>query len=158
MNFLSFTLRREKTDCTPWYIPCICPPDQPCFLSIKGSCLKWRWGGQRPRRKPHCQSLWQGRHIGPREVIEFTNLLHLFCTLPTLWERRKCHFRLHGRRCKSWEVCWATSLRQLGNEAIYQTRRPGCLALTPLGFALVKRGDATEVMVGVEFGNSFEHP
>ena len=40
----------------------------------------------------------------------------------------------HGKCAKATSVGW------LGNEAIYQTGRPGCLALTPLGFSLVKRG------------------
>lgn len=58
------------------------------------------------------------------------------------------------RRCpKSWQVCCGHLCGQwLGNEAMYQTRRPGCLALT-----LVK-GGATEASVGVGFCNSFEHP
>lgn len=128
------------------------PLDQRCFLSIQGSCLKWRWEGQRPRRKPHCQSFWPEKTDWAQRGTEFTKLLH-FLHVAYIMGGEEVPYQTPRRCPKSWQVCCGHLCGQwLGNEAMYQTRRPGCLALT-----LVK-GGATEASVGVGFCNSFEHP
>ena len=103
MAFLSFILRRKKMDWHSWYVPL--PTPRSALFIHRGKLSEMEMEKAGSQEKTPLSELLAVEDSGPSKVTEFTKLVHLFCTLLTLFDGRKHHIRLHGRCCKSWEVC-----------------------------------------------------
>ena len=123
-------LRREKTDEHTLVHSPVHLPDQHSLLLIRDVS----WNGNREaetQEKTPVRVSDLGRQIKPREVTEFTKLLHLSWTLPYIMWEREVPYQTRGR-CKSSELC-------RGHLSTVAWKWNHLSTLTPLGYALVKK-------------------